>query len=36
MFQQRMEEGNKEMKQRLATFETVTVCLATSLGLPDL
>jgi len=30
-----MEEGNKETKQRRAKFETVTVCLATSLGLPD-
>jgi len=36
MFQQRMEEYNKETKQRLVTFETVTVCLATSLGLPEL
>ena len=35
MFQQRMEEGNKETKQRLVIFETVTVCLATSLELPD-
>jgi hypothetical protein len=35
MFQQRMEEGNNETKQRLVTSETVTVCLATFLGLPD-